>query len=99
MKPIDLTAYANRTVDFLINGKLVKVPEMTHAQYKKVLEYEDGDDNSLDKQRELVLEMLNRNTSNVKFKDKDILDLPQGAVMRIYQELVLLPRKALTDPN
>lgn len=99
MKPIDLSAYANRTVDFLIDNKLIKVPEMSHKQYKKVVDYENNSDTTLDMQRALVLELLNTNTSGVKFSDKDILGMPQGAVNRLYTEMASLPRKALTDPN
>ncbi|MEG2908119.1 MAG: hypothetical protein RR945_02770 [Erysipelotrichaceae bacterium] len=97
--PIDLSAYTNRTVDFMINGKLVKVQEMTHRMYKEVIAYENGEEASLDTQRALVIKMLNNNSSGLKFCDKDIEDLPQGAVLRIYTELIKLPRKALNDPN
>lgn len=96
---IDLSMYQNRCVEFLINGELIKVPEMTNKQYEKVLAYEAKEGASIQEQRELVLEMLNRNTSGKKFTDKDIAELPQGAVMRIYTECVMLPRKALIDPN
>lgn len=39
MKPIDLSVYANRTVDFLIKGELVKLPELSYRDMKKVAEY------------------------------------------------------------
>lgn len=99
MSPIDLSVYANRSVDFLINGSLIKVPELSYRDMKKVGEYESNKNSTQKDEIAMVIWMLNRNTSAKKFTESDIYDLPAGAVTRIYQECVLLSRKALVDPN
>lgn len=99
MKPIDLSAYASRSVDFLINGALIKVPELSYRDMKKVGEYESSENSTQKDEIAITLWLLNRNTSAKKFNEKDIYDMPAGAVTRIYQECVLLSRKALVDPN
>lgn len=99
MKPIDLSAYANRTVDFLIDGKLIKCPELSYKDMKKVFEYEANENTTQEDELRIVMWLLNRNTSGKKFTEKDIYALPAGAITRIYQENVFLPRQALTDPN
>ena len=52
MKPIDLSAYANRTVDFLIKGELVKLPELSYRDMKKVAEYEANEDTTQQRRTE-----------------------------------------------
>lgn len=98
-KPIDLTAYANRTVDFLINDQLISCPELTYKEMKRINEYEANQASTQKDELAIVLWLLNRNTSGKKFTENDVYDLPTGAVQRIYRENVLLPRQALVDPN
>lgn len=98
-KPIDLSAYANRSVDFLINGQLIKCPELSYKDLRRINEYENKKDSTHDDELEIVTWLLNRNTSGKKFDDADVDALPAGAVARIYQEIVMLHRKALIDPN
>jgi len=99
MKPIDLSAYAIRSVDFLINGNLVKCPELSYKDLRRINEYEQNKDSTHDDEFEIVTWLLNRNTSGKKFKESDVEELPAGAVARIYQEIIMLHHKALTDPN
>lgn len=98
-KTIDLGAYANRTVDFTINGELVKIPELSYRDMKKVGDYENDDKKTQKDELAIVSWMLNRNTSGKVFTEDDVYDLPTGAIARIYNECVLLSRKALVDPN
>lgn len=99
MKPIDLSAYANRTVDFIINGDLIKCPELSYKDLKRINAYEANAKSTQEEEMEIILWLLNRNTSGKKYTRKDVEELPAGAVGRIYSENVLLTRKALTDPN
>lgn len=99
MKPIDLSAYANRTVDFIIYGDLIKCPELSYKDLKRINAYEANAKSTQEEEMEIILWLLNRNTSGKKFTRKDVEELPAGAVGRIYSENVLLTRKALTDPN
>ena len=66
---------------------------------KKINEYEKNSDTTIDDEMKMILFLLNRNTSGKKFESDDIDVLPAGAITRIYQECVLLSRKALNDPN
>lgn len=99
MKPIDLSAYANRTLDFLIDGVLIKCPELSYKDLKRINAYESNKESTPEEEMEIILWLLNRNTSGKKFTKKDVENMPAGAVARIYTENVYLTRKALTDPN
>lgn len=99
MKPIDLTAYAERTVDFLIEGALIKCPELSYKDLKRINKYESNNESTSEEEMDIILWLLNRNTSGKKFTKKDVENMPAGAVARIYSENVMLTRKALTDPN
>lgn len=98
-KPINLSAYADRTVDFMIGGRLFKFPELSYRELKKINEYEKNDKSTTEEETEIVLWLLNRNTAGKKFTQEDLDNLPAGAVARFYQENARLPYKALVDPN
>ncbi|WP_252233374.1 hypothetical protein, partial [Clostridium sp. DSM 1985] len=93
---INLNDYENRTVEFKIGNKTVNVKEASNGLYEKMVNYETITDNkeAIKEQRKLVLEQLNRNKENIKFNVSDIEKLPQAAVIRIYQEVGMLTRKA-----
>lgn len=98
---IDLDKYIDRTIDFKINGKVVKVKELTPGLFKKVSDYEVTEDprEVYTKQVELVVEMLNRNNSNIVFNVEDIDKLPQSLVNKIYISIVQITKEPLNDPN
>lgn len=98
---IDLDKYINRTIEFKLNGELIKVQELTPSMFKKVSSYEMTEDPEkiYEKQVELVTEMLNRNTSGKKFTTKDLEKLPQSAVNKIYISIVSFTKEPLNDPN
>ena len=66
---------------------------------KKINEYENNNKATHEDEAEIILWLLNRNTAGIKFIQKDIDELPSGAVTRIYRECVMLSRRALNDPN
>ncbi|AOR24301.1 hypothetical protein [Clostridium taeniosporum] len=98
---INLNDYENRTIEFKIGNKTVSVKEASNNLYEKMINYEAITDNkeAIKEQRKLVLEQLNRNKEGIKFTTKDIEELPQAAVIRVYQEVGMLTRKALENPN
>lgn len=98
---IDLDKYINRTIEFKLNGELIKVQELTPSLFKKVTEYEMTEDPKeiYSRQVELTTEMLNRNTSGKKFTTKDLYELPQSAVNKIYVSIVSFTKEPLNDPN
>ncbi|NFI52684.1 hypothetical protein FDA52_06850 [Clostridium botulinum] len=98
---VNLNDYENRAVEFKIGNKTVNVKEASNGLYEKMVNYEAITDNkeAIKEQRKIVLEQLNRNKENIKFTSNDIEELPQAAIIRIYQEVGMLTRKPLTDPN
>lgn len=98
---IDLDKYINRTIEFKLNGELIKVQELTPSLFKKVSEYEmtENPKEIYTKQVELTTEMLNRNTSAVKFTVEEIEKLPQSVVNKIYVSIVSFTKEPLNDPN
>lgn len=96
---IDLNDYANRYVEFKIGDDIIRCPELTYAGMKKINEYENNPKATAEDESKIILWLLNRNTSAKKFTQKDLDELPSGAVTRIYRECIMLSRKALNDPN
>ena len=96
---INLNDYANRAVEFQIGDRLIRCPELSYKDMKKVNEYEQDTTTTSDDEAKMVLFLLNRNTSGAKFTQKDLDELPAGAISRIYVECVMLSRKPLTEKN
>lgn len=96
---INLNIYNERYVEFKIGDKIIRCPELTYADMKKITAYENNDKATREDESEIILWLLNRNTSGTEFVQKDIDVLPSGAITRIYRECVMLSRKALNDPN
>lgn len=96
---IDINDYSDRAVEFKIGDKIIRCPELSHKEMKKINEYELNKETTVDDESKIILFLLNRNTSGVKFTQKDIDNLPAGAISRIYIECVTLSRKALTEKN
>lgn len=101
---INLDAYIERTVDFKLNGEVVKVKELSNALFKKSSEHdktvETGDGIAIFTERAmLVTEILNRNTTGHKFTQEQVAQLPQSVLNVILQEVQKLTRKGIEDPN
>lgn len=96
---INLNDYADRAVEFQIGDRLIRCPELSYKDMKKVNEYEQNKETTTDDESKMVLFLLNRNTSGAKFTQKDLDALPAGAVSRIYIECVTLSRKPLAEKN
>lgn len=99
MQMIDLNDYANRYVEFKILDKIIRCPELSYKEMKKVNDYEENDKTTIEDEAEMILFLLNRNTSGQKFTRNDIDSLPAGAIACIYTECVMLSRKPLTEKN
>ncbi|MBS4535835.1 hypothetical protein GOQ29_09430 [Clostridium sp. D2Q-14] len=93
---IDIDKYIDRTIALKINGEVIKIQEPSIKLIKKFTAL-DGleDDEILDKQSELVTEILNNNTSAKKFKVNDIDKLPVSAIKAIIESIVEVDQ----DPN
>lgn len=96
---IDINDYSDRAVEFKIGDKIIRCPELSYKDMRKVNEYEKNKDSTPEDEIEIVLFLLNRNTSGKKFTLNDIDQLPAGAITRIYRECVMLSQKALTEKN
>ncbi len=97
---INLDAYIERTVDFKLNGELVKVKEPSNALFKKIALHESREgDEIFTSQLALVTEVLNRNTTGHTFTQGQVSELPQSALNVILQNATALARKGIEDPN
>lgn len=96
---INLNDYTDRGVEFQIGDRLIRCPELSYKDMKKIQEYEKDDESTSEDETEIVLFLLNRNTSGTKFTQDDLDALPAGAITRIYRECVMLSRKPLTEKN
>lgn len=96
---INLNDYADRAVEFMIGDKVIRCPELSYKDMRKINEYEANKETTPDDEEKIVLFLLNRNTSGVKFTNKELDKLPAGAISRIYVECVTLSRKPLTEKN
>ncbi len=99
---INLDAYIERTVEFKLNGEVVKVKEPSNRLFQKINEFEmssiEGPE-IFEKQKLFALEILNRNTTGHQFKEADIAELPQSAIHAIMSGACALARKGIEDPN
>lgn len=101
---INLDAYIERTVDFKLNGEIVKVKELSNTLFKKVATHEktvevDGGVKVFEERLAIVAEILNRNTTGHKFTQEQIAEFPQSVLNVVLQEVSALTRKGIEDPN
>lgn len=97
---INLDNYMDKTIDFMFRGELVKVNQATAKMVKKIAsleKYQEGE--ILDKQIEIVTDILNNNTSGKKFKVSDIENLPQRVINTIMKEFTNSIADTEEDPN
>lgn len=93
---INIDQYMDKTIDFQIGGKLVKVQEPSVKMINKIAKTSNLPENEIiDAQIDLVQEILNNNTSSVKFKKSDIEALPVSAIGKILNVIT----GAEKDPN
>lgn len=101
---INLDAYIERTVDFKLNGEIVKVKELSNSLFKKVAAHEkfvaeDGGVKIFEDRLAIVTEILNRNTTGQKFTQDQLAEFPQSVLNVVLQEVSALTRKGIEDPN
>lgn len=98
---IDLDILKERTIDFKLDGELIKVKEPTAKMVKKILSIENvkEDEKVYDETYKVVAEILNNNTSNKKFTADKLLNYPQSVTMKILEELLKSIGSTEENPN
>lgn len=98
---VDLDFYTTRTIDFKLGGKVVSVQEPPAKIIKKMtaLGKVKDEEKVLDKQYEIVADILNNNTSNMKFSKEMIERYPQSMINAIITEVTKLMGEIEKSPN
>lgn len=97
-QPIDLTK--GKSIEFSIGELIVSIPELTYKEYVRIQEYENNKAKPThEEERDIVLWLLNRNTSGKKFTENDLDKLPITSITKIYYGCVQMTLNALNDPN
>lgn len=93
---INLDMYMNKTIDFMIEGKLVKVKE---PSYETIQSFSNINEGSVDDIFVILTKILNDNTSNVKFKEAQLRKYPKGVINAIIKAIANEKEEAESDPN
>ena len=101
---LDLDLINEKIIEIKINKVVVKVNQPTFALAKKVRAYERSiatitEDEIYKQQEDILLEFLNNNSSDDKFKKEDIDKLTFSAIRALYSGLRAAIVGAETDPN
>lgn len=81
---VNLDLYMDNTIDFMLKGELIKIPEPSAKMVKKMASLaETSESEMLDTQIKLITDILNTNTGGKKFKTSDIEELPQKILVTI----------------
>lgn len=101
---LDLDLITNQSIQIRINKADIELKQPSFALAKKVRAYERNiinlTEEEINKQQEdILLEFLNTNSNNVKFKSEDIDKLTFTAIRALYKKLIDSIIGAETDPN
>ncbi|XZM78705.1 hypothetical protein ACSXAB_13925 [Clostridium perfringens] len=98
---IDLDFYTARSIDFKIDGEIVRVQEPPAKIIKKMtsLGKLKDEEKMLDKQYEIVVDILNNNTSSKKFTKEIVENYPQSMINAIISEITKLMGDLESSPN
>lgn len=97
---VDLDAIIEKTHRFKIEGKLINVNQPSVKIVKKFNEFANSnEDEILDKQAELIADILNNNTSAVKFTKEQLMNYPQAVLNAVINEVTQGIAEADNNPN
>lgn len=98
---VDLDFYTTRTIDFKLGGEMVRVQEPPAKLIKKMtaLEKIKDEEKLLDRQYEIVVDILNNNTSSKKFTKEMVENYPQSMINAIITEVTKLMGEIENSPN
>lgn len=100
-KVFNLDSIAEQTYQFQLDGKLINVKQPSVKITKKfgAMAQVENADEIFDKQVELVTEILNNNTSSVKFTEDKVSDYPQAVLTAIINIITGAIKELDNDPN
>lgn len=94
---INLDIYMNKTIDFMIEGKLVKVKEPSYETIQSFSRI--NDESGVDEIFVILAKILNDNTSNIKFKEAQLRKYPKSVINAIIKAIANEKEEAESDPN
>lgn len=98
---IDLDKYLNATIEFKLDGQIIRVKQPTALATKKIGNLEAGavEENYLDSRCEITQIILNNNEDGKKFTVNEVEKIPfkvQDLIIKKISEMVF---EAENDPN
>ncbi|AQM59269.1 hypothetical protein BH721_01335 [Clostridium baratii] len=98
---LDLDLINEETLDIKLNKEIINVKE---PKYSLVIKTKDFFNNvnkgdPIKKQNEILLEFLNNNTNNRKFKEEDIMNMSSKAVTALSKLLIDIIMGTEENPN
>lgn len=85
---LDLDAIIDQTIKIKIKGKLIHVNQPSAKLVKKMTSMQGlGEKELMDKQIEIVADILNNNTSSANFTIEEVSGFPQAALTAILNEI------------
>lgn len=98
---VDLDVLIEKTYRFKLEGKLINVNQPSVNMVKKFGSFEKlmYTEEILDKQVELITDILNNNTSGVKFSEEQIANYPQPVLNAIINTVTNGIEEADNHPN
>lgn len=97
----DLDILMDKTIDFKLNGDLIKVNQLSYKMVRKLdaINKIENEEEKLDKQMLFIVEILNNNTSCKKFKNTDIEKLPFPVITKILEDVAKSIYGIESNPN
>lgn len=98
---LDLDLINEETLDIKLNKEIIKVKEPKYSLVIKTKDFfnsvNKGD--PIKKQNEILLEFLNNNINNRKFKEEDIMNMSSKAVTALSKLLIDIIMGTEENPN
>lgn len=95
---VNLDLLMDKTMDFMIGGELIKVNEPSIGMVKRFSKIEDNED-GLESQINMVVEILNNNTSAKKFTRAQLDIFTPRILKAIINEVLGSIRDTDNNPN
>lgn len=98
---LDLDLINEETLDIKLNKEIINVKEPKYSLVIKTKDffYNVNKGDPIKKQNEILLEFLNNNTNNRKFKEEDIMNMSSKAVTALSKLLIDIIMGTEENPN
>lgn len=98
MAVVNLNVYKDITIDFMLGDKLIKVKEPSYGLIQEFANVEEAEDR-IDAIAEILVKVLNNNTSAVTFTKEEIKAWNKSLVDAVINEIATNKREIENAPN